>query len=68
MELKPCPFCGGPVSMTYNSVSKAFFFWHKNGKDEERCRVIEAISMSGVSLADAAEAWNRRRVGEGEKE
>lgn len=59
-ELKPCPFCGGEVSMVYNSHENAFKFYHRNGGDEDRCRVIDVIRLRGSSLKDAAEAWNRR--------
>lgn len=59
-ELKPCPFCGKPVSMIYNSLEDAFKFYHKGGTDDMNCRVIEPIRLEGCSLADAAEAWNRR--------
>lgn len=59
-ELKPCPFCGKPVSMVYNSMDNAFKVYHKRSWDITECRVIEPIMLEGVSLADAAEAWNRR--------
>lgn len=58
-ELKPCPFCGKPVTMIYNSQDDAFKFYHKSW-DITECPVIEPIMLEGVSLADAAEAWNRR--------
>ena len=59
-ELKPCPFCGKPVSMIYNSLEKAFMVYHKGVMLDPECRVIEPIRLEGCSLADAAEAWNRR--------
>lgn len=59
-KLKPCPFCGKPVSMIYNSLEDAFKFYHKTGMDDMKCRVIEPIRLEGRSLADAAQAWNRR--------
>lgn len=31
-ELKPCPFCGGSVTMVYNSFDNAFKFYHKDCK------------------------------------
>ena len=59
-ELKPCPFCGGSVTMVYNSFDNAFKFYHKDCKKGEECRIIEPIMLKGISLAEAAEAWNRR--------
>lgn len=56
--LKPCPFCGSKVSMTYHSGENAFCIWHIGG---ELCEIEEPIKIDGVkSLAEAAEAWNRR--------
>ena len=68
MELKPCPFCGGAVSVVYNSADNAFKFYHKSVFDTIHCPVIEPIMMGELetmSLACAAENWNRR-VGEEE--
>jgi hypothetical protein len=62
-DLKPCPFCGKPVSMVYNSFDKAFKFYHKDFADEEWCRVVEPIMLRAVSLTDAAAIWNRRNGG-----
>lgn len=59
-KLKPCPFCGKPVSMVYNSIDRAFKISHINGDDDYNCCIIEPIMLDAVSLADAAEAWNRR--------
>lgn len=59
-ELKPCPFCGVPVTMIYNSFDNAFKFYHKGGMADGKCPVIEPIMLNAESLADAAEAWNRR--------
>ena len=59
-KLKQCPFCGEPVIMIYNSAEDAFMVYHKNAGYEETCRIIEPIMLIGLSLADAAEAWNRR--------
>lgn len=58
--LKPCPFCGHPVQMVYNSRDNAFKIFHK-------CCVIDPIMIKGKSLADAAKAWNRR-ADSGDKE
>lgn len=61
-KLKPCPFCGGRVSMVYDSRENSFKFYHINGNKAERCRVKGVIRLRGESLKDAAEAWNRRRT------
>jgi len=62
MELKPCPFCGGKVSLTYSSYDNMFNFWHsENGLIT--CFAAEPIQFDGCwvkSLKEAAEAWNRR--------
>lgn len=58
-ELKPCPFCGAKVSMTYNSAENAFCIWH----ERTACLLEEPIKINGAfvkSLAEAAKAWNRR--------
>lgn len=60
MELKPCPFCGGEMTMIYNSADKAFKFYHKNGFDGVECPILEPFMIDSESLATAAEAWNRR--------
>ena len=60
-ELKPCPFCGGKMSMTYSSFDNMFHFYHR-GKIV-RCYAKEPIDFDGDyvhSLKEAAEAWNRR--------
>lgn len=59
-DLKPCPFCGKPVSMIYNSFDNAFKFYHSGVGGGEECRIIEPIMLNGRSLADAAATWNRR--------
>lgn len=59
IKLKPCPFCGAKVSMTYNSAENTFRIWHIGIS----CAVKEPIEIDGVfvkSLAEAAETWNRR--------
>jgi hypothetical protein len=58
-KLKPCPFCGGKVSITYSSWNKTFNIWH----NDKPCALIEPIQIDGSkakSLAEASEMWNRR--------
>lgn len=60
--LKPCPFCGGAVSMTYNSGEKAFAIWHK----DKSCGFIEPFWIDqeyAKSLREAEMLWNRRTEG-----
>ena len=59
-KLKPCPFCNGEVSITYNSFDKAFVIWHKN----DDCNFIEPMYIDGSrakSLKEAREIWNTRK-------
>lgn len=63
-DLKPCPFCGQPVSMIYNSFENVFKIYHAGSAIEGMCRIIEPIMLTGRSIADAREAWNRRASNE----
>ena len=57
-KLKPCPFCGGRVSITYNSREKEFAVWHTKA----RC-FVEPLWISGddaKTLNEAYAFWNRR--------
>ena len=59
--LKPCPFCGEEVNVSYSSNLLAFNFWHVKGS--EKCPLYNPIQFSGQkikSLAEAREAWNKR--------
>ena len=59
IALKPCPFCGGKVSMTYNTGESAFCIWH----DGAECVLEEPFKIDvacAKSFAEAAKAWNRR--------
>ena len=60
-ELKPCPFCGSDVSLTYSSWDNMFHVYHKG--DLVTCAIKEPIDIDGYfakSLSDAVKAWNRR--------
>lgn len=59
-RLKPCPFCGKPVSIVYNSLDRVFKVYHTYGDDEYNCCIIDPIPIDAVSLKDASDAWNRR--------
>ena len=59
-KLKPCPFCGGKVSLTYYSADNTYNFWHSGVNS---CAAADPIRFDGEyvkSLKEAAEAWNRR--------
>ena len=59
-KLKPCPFCGGEMSMIYRSKDRAFHIYHKSGFDAVECPILEPFIIDSESLSTAAEAWNRR--------
>jgi hypothetical protein len=62
-ELKPCPFCGSKVSITYSSLNNTFNVYHTNTLIH--CKMLEPIQIDGYyvkTLAEAKEAWNRRTV------
>ena len=60
-ELKPCPFCGSKVTMTYSSWDNMYHIYHRY--DVILCAIKEPIDIDGYfvkSLSEAADAWNRR--------
>lgn len=60
-DLRPCPFCGGEVSITYISADNVFSIWHKY----DGCKFIEPMYIDGKdakSLSDARNIWNERSV------
>lgn len=60
-KLKPCPFCGLGVRMTYSSWDNMYHIWHQG--DLVQCAIKEPIDIDGYfakSLKDASRVWNRR--------
>ena len=58
-NLKPCPFCGDTVSITYNSFDNVFNVWH----DNDKCAFLEPAHIDGEkakSLTEAYKIWNTR--------
>lgn len=58
-NLKPCPFCGSKMSVTYNSLG-VFNFWHS---DDKECPFNEPFQISvkkAKTLSEATDLWNRR--------
>ena len=61
-DLRPCPFCGGEVNITYISSDNVFPVWHKGGTV---CKFVEPLYIDGEyakSLNDARDIWNKRPV------
>lgn len=60
MELKPCPFCGGAVTIYYSSATNGYFFMHK--EKDSSCILLTPSTICGKHkcLKDAYDAWNRR--------
>ena len=59
-EIKPCPFCGGKMSVTYNSLG-TFNFWHI---EPTVCLCSEPFQIStdnAKTINEAIEIWNTRR-------
>lgn len=60
-DLKPCPWCGAKVNMTYNSLAQKFHVYH-SGYVECPFDDITIDQFYAGSLAEAREVWNRRRI------
>lgn len=65
-ELKPCPFCGGKVSISISGDGDDFWWMitRGNGKDKCKCRVfMESEKFYGVGREEKKaliDKWNRR--------
>lgn len=58
-DLRPCPFCGGSVSIIYNSLDNAYAVY----QDNANCPLVEPIYIDGNyagSLKEAYDIWNKR--------
>jgi len=58
-DLKPCPFCGGKMTMMYSKIRGEYIFSHK----ELRNCPFMSFEMGGCeasTLNEAASIWNRR--------
>ena len=58
-----CSFCNQYIEPgeRYSSLANAFEIRHAKSEDGWLCYIVEPIKLDAVSLADAAEGWNRRR-------
>lgn len=67
LKLKPCPFCGKRVSLSYHSPDRAYQIRHRPYQDGI-CYLTEPFTIPleyAGSLREASEAWNRRSTHEG---
>lgn len=70
-ELKPCPFCGGSVSIVKTSDGNEMWWFITRGKDENRC-TCRVFMESDIFMIDdphtiksairnkLIDDWNRR--------
>ncbi|MES2352117.1 MAG: Lar family restriction alleviation protein, partial [Pseudomonadota bacterium] len=74
-DLIPCPFCGGPGTLTHTSGSYGYYAgkWGAGCQpcgvktqafDDEIWQDGKHVNMSEQAKADAIAAWNRRHVSE----
>lgn len=63
VALKPCPFCGKPVTVYYSSATKGYYVVHLD-EQKSNCMLSMPLSINHnrllLSLSDAYNAWNRR--------
>lgn len=58
-EMRPCPFCGGEMMVSFASRPRRFVFRHKRAGGCVFCAFVVDRVVAGT-LAEAIEAWNRR--------
>ena len=61
-RLKPCPWCGGNVTIIYRSASNMFHVYHCDNSG--KCDIVGPFKIHksrAATLGEAAEIWNRRR-------
>ena len=61
-KLKPCPFCGKPVSIYYSPATKGYYALHDDAP-HSNCIALIPISIDynrTLSRTAACKAWNRR--------
>lgn len=63
VELKPCPFCGQPVTIYYSSAGGGYYAVHKDEKNSE-CFVLMPLLIDHLriirNIDEAYEVWNGR--------
>lgn len=57
--LKPCPFCGSGVSITFNSVLNEYHIYHKLVND---CPFDDLVvpGTNANAMSEACNVWNTR--------
>ena len=55
-ELKPCPFCGGEITIVY--IGGGWFWKHKIDPPYPICPITHSRKYG--SYEETAKAWNRR--------
>ena len=59
-ELKPCPWCGGEMTLHGSSRLRRFTINHKAKNPDCPFFAFEIDWKTAGSLAEATEKWNRR--------
>ena len=57
--LKPCPFCGGKMTLVSSSRVRSFTFSHKGLRNCPFYK-FEIMWTTAKTLKEATELWNRR--------